>query len=194
MIGPFIGVGFGHIVSRDALDHILFLAVLAASYRMRDWRHGLIVASAFTIGHSVTLALVSLEMLSPPSAIVEFLIPCTIVVAAAENLLHRGSRPSGVGRPMLAGAFGLVHGAGFAGTLRDLFDGSVVLPLLGFNIGIELGQVLVLLVMVAILSGVDGALVHLGAAAPRAVRLRARFASVSIAAVAAIIAAQRLPW
>ena len=85
MIGTFIGVGFGHIVSLDALDHLLFLAALAACYRPRDWRHGLAVASAFTVGHSVTLALASLGLVSFPVALVEFLIPCTIVIASLEK-------------------------------------------------------------------------------------------------------------
>lgn len=195
MIGSFIAVGFGHIVSIEALDHLLFLAALAASYRLRDWRHGLLVVSAFTVGHSVTLALVALNVVAPPVSLVEFLIPCTIVVAAAENLFDRQARPAGLLRPMLAGIFGLVHGAGFATTLRDLFDGGIVLPLLGFNIGIELGQGVVLTALVALLSAVDALfLVTLSANPVNATRNRMRLTSAAVAGVAVVLAAGRLPW
>ncbi len=193
MIGTFIGVGFGHIVSLDALDHLLFLAALAACYRPRDWRHGLAVASAFTVGHSVTLALASLDLVSFPVALVEFLIPCTIVIASLENLLQRSERPRGSLRPALAAGFGLVHGAGFANTLRDLFDGGVALPLLGFNIGIELGQLLVLSALVAVLAAADGAFAQRGVDRAAALRWRSRLTSVTVAAIAVVIAAGRLP-
>lgn len=194
MIGSFISVGFGHIVSVEALDHLLFLAALAASYRLRDWRHGLMVVSAFTVGHSITLALVALGVVSVPVSLVEFLIPCTIVVAAAENLFDRRPRPSGALRPILAGLFGLVHGAGFATTLRDLFDGGVALPLLGFNIGIEFGQTLVLALLVTFLTLMDHAITAMTASeAAASTRWRMRITSATIAGVALVLAAGRLP-
>ena len=194
MIGQFIGVGFHHIVSPDALDHLLFLAALAACYRFRDWRHGLTVVSAFTIGHSITLALATLDVIRFPSRIVEFLIPITIVLAGMENLLDRGSRPRGALRPLLAGLFGLVHGAGFASTLRELFDGSVVVPLLSFNIGIELGQALVLTTLVTTLTLADRALSVPAGDALHAVRWRTRLTSIAVASVALVMAVQRAPW
>lgn len=195
MIGSFVVVGFRHIVSLEALDHLLFLAALAASYRLRDWRHGLAVVSAFTIGHSVTLALAALDVVRFPTPLVEFLIPCTIVLAAAENLLDRRPRPAGALRPALAGLFGLVHGAGFATTLRELFDGRVLLPLLGFNVGIELGQLLVLALLATALTGLD-ALRIAGARtdAGHAARWRMRVTSLAVASVACVLAAERFPW
>lgn len=194
MINSFVGIGFGHIVSLDALDHLLFLAALAACYRPRDWRHGAAVATAFTVGHSVTLALASLRVVAFPTAIVEFLIPCTIVVAAAENMLQRTERPSGRLRPMLAATFGLVHGAGFANTLTELFDGGAVIPLLGFNIGIELGQLLVLTAFVALLTMLDTVLTTSTAPTGAATQWRTRLTSVTVAAVAVVLAAGRAPW
>jgi hypothetical protein len=195
MIGDFIVVGFRHLVSLEALDHLLFLAALAASYRLRDWRHGLAVVSAFTVGHSITLALVAMAIVSVPSAVVEFLIPCTIVVAALENLLHRGERPRGWQRPALAGLFGLVHGAGFAGTLGQLFDGGIALPLLGFNIGIELGQLLMLVTLVFGLTAVDqGVAMAASISGRHATRWRLRATSLAVAAVAMLIAVERAPW
>ena len=194
MIGKFVGVGFHHIVAWGALDHLLFLAALAACYRPRDWRHGLQVVSAFTIGHSLTLALATLDIVRFPSRIVEFLSPCTIVLAGAENLLDRNRRPSGWLRPALAGVFGLGHGAGFASTLRELFDGSVVVPLLSFNVGIELGQALVLTVLVASLTVADRLLREPVGGAVQALRWRVRMTSVAVAGVAIVMAAQRAPW
>lgn len=140
-------VGFRHIVSVDAVDHVLFLLVLAAIYRGRDWRAALTVISAFTVGHSITLALAVTERLVLPSTVVEFLIPLTIAVTGVENLWHRGRASAGAVvwmRPLFAGLFGLVHGAGFAGYLQSLFLERIAVPLLGFNLGIEAGQIVVL--------------------------------------------------
>ncbi|MES2123385.1 MAG: HupE/UreJ family protein [Gemmatimonadota bacterium] len=194
MIETFITVGFRHIVSIEALDHLLFLAALAASYRPRDWRHGLTVVSAFTVGHSITLALVALHVVHFPIPLVEFLIPCTIVIAAGENLLARGARPAGAVRPVLTGLFGLVHGAGFATTLQTLFDGGVAMPLLGFNIGIELGQALVLTALVGMLALADRVIVHATTDRPAATRWRMRLTSAAVASLALVMAAERLPW
>ena len=88
----FMQLGFRHIVDISAMDHILFLLALAAIYRWRDWRDALWVISAFTIGHSTTLALAVTGTLTVSSALVEFLIPLTIVVACVENLLVRDRR------------------------------------------------------------------------------------------------------
>lgn len=194
MMGRFIGIGFHHIVALDALDHLLFLLALAACYRPRDWRHGLTVVSAFTIGHSLTLALATLNVVRFPTHLVEFLIPCTIVLAGAENLFGPKGPPRGMLRPMLAGLFGLVHGAGFATTLRDLFDGSVVLPLLSFNVGIELGQALVLTVMISALALADRMLYAPAGGASHALLWRTRMTSVAAAGAAVVMAAQRMPW
>ncbi len=143
----FAQLGFGHIVAWDAADHILFLLVLAAIYRGRDWRAALAVISAFTVGHSLTLALAVTDTLVLPSRIVEFLIPVTIVATGVENLWLRERAAAGTSarhRPIFAGLFGLVHGAGFAGYLKSLFVAQLALPLLGFNLGIEVGQLVVL--------------------------------------------------
>src|SRR5687768_3737705 len=87
----FVSLGFGHITEPGALDHILFLLVLAAIYRWTEWRQALVVITAFTVGHSLTLALAVLKPgMLPNSEIVEFLIPLTIVATGIENILTRG--------------------------------------------------------------------------------------------------------
>ena len=157
----FLQVGLHHIVALDAADHILFLLVLAAIYRGRDWRSALWVISAFTVGHSITLALAVTNVLTLPTKVVEFLIPVTIVVTGIENLVWRERTATGTHarhRPVLAALFGLVHGAGFAGYLKSLFVEHIALPLLGFNIGIELGQMVVLVAAAALYYVVDTAL------------------------------------
>ena len=198
----FLQLGFEHIVSASALDHIVFLIALAAVYRASDWRDVLWVITAFTVGHSVTLALAATDTVVVPERVVEFLIPVTIVATAAENLVvrHRAATPGARRyRPLLAGAFGLVHGAGFAGYLKGLFVDRIAVPLLGFNVGVELGQILVLAVIGAALLGLDAALVRArrNARPPSAVpvlRLRVVGISLAVGLVAAVWAVERRPW
>src|SRR5512133_2299143 len=146
-LATFIQLGFRHIVDVEAMDHILFLLALAAIYRLRDARDALWVITAFTVGHSVTLALAVTGALTLPPALIEFLIPITIVATGIENLVvsDRTRAPwGGRYRPVFAGVFGLVHGAGFANYLKALFVDHIAVPLLGFNLGIEAGQLVVL--------------------------------------------------
>ena len=196
----FMQLGFRHIVDIEALDHILFLVALAAIYRFRDVKSVLWVVTAFTVGHSVTLALSVTGLMVLPSALVEFLIPVTIVATGIENLLVRDRSTGGRGhswRPLFAGAFGLVHGAGFANYLRAMFVDHIAVPLLGFNIGIEAGQLVVLLAIAFALALVDAAL-RLAREARGADwqvhRLRVIGVSLVVVAVGSLWAIQRSPW
>ena len=188
----FMHLGFRHITDLAALDHILFLLALAAIYRGRDWRDVLWVVSAFTIGHSITLALAVTGALRLPTALIEFLIPVTILVTGIENIAARRRRY----RPVFAGVFGLVHGAGFANYLRSLFVGSIAVPLFGFNVGIELGQLVVLAVTGIGLAALDRllALARAPGATPSVYRLRALAVSLVVVVVAAEMAVARRPW
>ncbi|RYY90427.1 MAG: HupE/UreJ family protein [Chitinophagaceae bacterium] len=143
-------LGWEHIMSIDALDHLLFVWVLAAIYLLRDWKQVLVLVTAFTIGHSITLALSTLQLLEVPSEWTEFLIPCTIVVTAVANLLQREQRPQQMRlNYALALGFGLVHGLGFANTLRFLLvkGQSLGWSLFGFNVGLEVGQLVVVAIV-----------------------------------------------
>jgi hypothetical protein len=185
----FAQLGFHHIVALGAADHILFLLVLAAIYRGRDWRAALWVISAFTVGHSVTLALSVTNLLVIPRALVEFLIPVTIVLTGIENLVMReraAAGPHARHRPVFAGVFGLVHGAGFADYLRSLFADHIAVPLLSFNIGIELGQIVVLAGAAALFLATDSAL--------RATRARARSFQVRVVGVSAFVTIVAMTW
>lgn len=195
----FVQLGFRHIGNVEAMDHILFLLALAAIYRFRDWRRALWVVTAFTVGHSLTLALAVGGSIRIPIQLIEFLIPVTIVVTCAENLLvaNRERAPwSGRYRPVFAGVFGLVHGAGFANYLRDLFVDRIALPLFGFNVGIELGQIAVLLAAAVVLLGADRLISVARRSSTPAAALRVRVVTVSavVMIVATRWAVERTPW
>ena len=153
--GFYLQLGFKHISDLAGVDHMLFLVALCAVYRVEQWRKLLILVTAFTVGHSITLALAAFDTLTIPSELIEFLIPLTIALTAIHNVV---SRPSSSGEskmgPIYAMAlfFGLIHGMGFSNYFRALLmgDESIAVPLLGFNLGIELGQ----LVIVAAIVGV----------------------------------------
>jgi hypothetical protein len=194
----FINLGFHHIVNPEALDHILFLVALAAVYRREDWRDALWVVTAFTVGHSITLALAVTGALVMPTRLIEFLIPITIVVTALENIAVRTRRVTpwhGRYRAVFTGVFGLVHGAGFANYLRSLFDGSIVVPLFGFNVGIELGQILVLGLAAVLLAVVDRILsLQRTGTSLTAYRWRVVSVSAAVVLIATRMAVERRPW
>ena len=198
----FFQLGFFHIVDVSALDHILFLVALAVVYRPRDWRDALWVVSAFTVGHSITLALAVTDTVTVNERIVEFLIPLTIVVTAVENLVVRDRVAKSATRryrPLIAGVFGLVHGAGFAGYLKSLFLANIALPLLGFNIGIEAGQLIVLAFVTVALLGLDGLLSRVrtlvdSARLPSVLGMRVIGVSTAIALIASVWTVERRPW
>ncbi|HNP54152.1 MAG TPA: HupE/UreJ family protein [Ferruginibacter sp.] len=142
----FFSLGWSHIISWDALDHLLFILALSAIYLFRDWKQVLILITAFTIGHSLTLLLSVLDVIRFSSRWVEFLIPLTIVITASWNLLPKQKeRPAIRIQYFLALGFGLIHGMGFANSIRFMMaeSQSIAVPLLSFNIGLEAGQIVV---------------------------------------------------
>lgn len=119
----FFNLGWEHIISTDALDHQLFIIVLGAIYLIQDWKQTLILVTAFTIGHSLTLALSTLNLVKISSLWVEFLIPLTIVITALVNLLRKQTDKKAMQiHYLLALFFGLIHGLGFANTLRFMLS------------------------------------------------------------------------
>lgn len=149
----YFGIGWEHIISWDALDHILFITVLSAIYLLKDWKQVLILVTAFTIGHSLTLVLSVLDIIRFPDNWVEFLIPLTIVITAITNLFQKGFTKKSVRvNYFLALFFGLIHGMGFANTIRFMLakDQSIGMGLFGFNVGLEVGQIVVVSVLLVI--------------------------------------------
>jgi HupE / UreJ protein len=146
-------IGWDHIISTDALDHILFIIALCAIYQLQDWKEVLILVTAFTIGHSLTLVLSVLDIIRFPDRTVEILIPCTIVITALSNLVLRNISHKGMRiNYFLALFFGLIHGMGFANTIRVMLasDQSIGMGLFGFNVGLEVGQIVVVTVLLVL--------------------------------------------
>ncbi|NDC77231.1 MAG: HupE/UreJ family protein [Chitinophagia bacterium] len=140
--------GWRHIIDPGAWDHILFIAMLAIVHAWGDWKRLVILVTAFTIGHSLTLVLSVLDVIRFRDDWVEFAIPCTIAATAAANLLNTGApRGSHNTRYAMALVFGLVHGMGYANAVRFMLaEGqSLAVGLLGFNTGLEIGQIFVVL-------------------------------------------------
>ena len=124
-------IGWQHIIGRDALDHQLFILALAAIYMIKDWKQVLILVTAFTIGHSVTLFLSVKEIITISSKWVEFLIPCTIIFTAITNLFLKKFTPKTIRiNYFLALFFGLIHGLGFANTIRLALASEKARPVL----------------------------------------------------------------
>lgn len=156
-------LGLEHILDIHGYDHILFVLALCAVFIPRDWRKVVILVTAFTIGHSLTLALATFRLINVNSDLIEFLIPVTIAITAFITIL-RPKPASGKGLSInyiFALFFGLIHGLGFSIYLRSLLgkEASIWQPLLAFNLGLELGQLVIVaifLLATSILVGLAG--------------------------------------
>lgn len=157
----YLRLGFEHISDLSGYDHILFVIALAAVYPLREWKHLLVLVTAFTIGHSITLALATMGWVDFNPDLIETLIPVTIFITAAINVAERFAHdPEKVlerdwrMKYVLAIGFGLIHGLGFSNFLRAILgsEESMILPLFSFNVGLEIGQ-LVILVITFLASG-----------------------------------------
>jgi hypothetical protein len=151
-------LGFDHITDSNGYDHILFIVALCTIYTLVDWKKVVILVTAFTIGHSITLALATMGMISIRPDVIELLIPITILITAILNFFHKTPKTSYVkektysSRYPLALTFGLIHGLGFSNYLRALLgkEADILNPLLGFNIGLEIGQLIIVLIILTV--------------------------------------------
>jgi hypothetical protein len=143
-------IGWEHIINIEALDHIFFIAALAAIYMLKDWKHVLVLVTAFTLGHTITLVLSSQNLLEISSNWVEFLVPCTIVFTALSNLFLKSFSSQAIRiNYFLALFFGLIHGMAFANALRMLIaqDQSFAWSMFSFSVGLELGQIFIVFIV-----------------------------------------------
>lgn len=146
--GFYFELGWDHIIAWGALDHLLFILALSAIYLISNWKQVLVLVTAFTIGHSLTLALSVYDVVRLNSKWVEFLIPCTIVITALFNFFQKEYQPRSLRlNYFLALFFGLIHGMGFANSIRFMMmkDESLGWSLFGFNVGLEAGQIIVVI-------------------------------------------------
>jgi hypothetical protein len=151
----YLKLGIEHIADIRGFDHILFLLALCAVYSLVQWKKVIILVTAFTIGHSLTLVLATLNLIQFSTRIIEFLIPITILITCIGNLLQKSdkiSRKTHLFKYLVALFFGLIHGLGFSFYLRSLLgsEESIAGPLFAFNIGLELGQIIIVTIVLLI--------------------------------------------
>lgn len=147
-------VGLQHILTWDALDHILFITALCLRYQFKDYKKIIVLITAFTIGHCTTLILSSLNIINIKTSFTEFFIALTIVFTAISNVLvknfsHQKKLPFIY---FMALVFGMIHGLGFAYSLKSILgkNENIFIPLFAFNLGIELAQIAVALIVLSI--------------------------------------------
>src|SRR5687767_3974925 len=152
----YFGLGKDHILDyQNGYDHILFVIALCALYQLRDWKQVLILVTAFTVGHSITLALSTLNIVSVSAPLVEFLIPMTIFITAVSNIFKNEDHLSGRAMQVnyfYTAFFGLIHGLGFSNYLKSILgrEKSIVSQLLAFNLGLEFGQIIIVAIFLLI--------------------------------------------
>ncbi|RDK88317.1 HupE/UreJ family protein [Marinirhabdus gelatinilytica] len=147
----YVTLGFEHVLDWNGYDHTLFIVALCATHTFKTWRKMVLHVTMFTLGHSVSLALASYNVLSVDSGWIEFLIPATILVTALvsiSNALKGTLVRTGVVFSLLTFFFGIIHGFGFAGYFNMINDGNILAHLLEFALGIELAQVIIALAVV----------------------------------------------
>lgn len=184
-------IGFSHIVNWTALDHILFIVALSLRYQFSDWKKLLVLITAFTIGHTTTLALVVFNVMHVSKLWIEFLIPVTIAITAISNFFVKKfifkAKFSAI--YFFALIFGLVHGLGFSNDLKSLIGNGdgVIIKLFSANFGIEVGQI-----------GFVFCVLIITTIATQLFKINRReyllFLSSGIFALAIEMAAERIPW
>tara|TARA_B110000014_G_scaffold67857_1_gene46399 strand:+ start:353 stop:931 length:579 start_codon:yes stop_codon:yes gene_type:complete len=146
-------IGFDHILNYQALDHILFVFALTIMYEIKMIKKIIILITAFTIGHTITLVLSTLNMISFDQKIIEFSIPITIAITSINNIINRNKNLNNISNVnyFIALFFGLIHGLGFSNYLKALLIGdSILLELFAFNVGVEVGQIIIVLLFLLI--------------------------------------------
>jgi hypothetical protein len=145
--------GVEHILSLSGYDHILFVTLLVFTYSFNKWSKLLILISAFTVGHSISLAISVTNQIQIPQALVEFLIGLSILITSAHHLINtnKTEQKNSFFLLFIVVFFGLIHGLGFSYLLRSMLgkEDSVFFPLLYFNLGLEVGQLIIVSVVLA---------------------------------------------
>jgi len=155
----YLQLGFSHITDSNGYDHILFIMAICSVYTLVDWKKVIVLVTAFTAGHTVTLALSTLGYIRINPDVIELLIPVTILITAFINFFYKTPKntyapkeKSPAFRYPLALGFGLIHGLGFSNYLRALLgnEADIFNPLLGFNVGLEVGQLIIVFIILVI--------------------------------------------
>lgn len=151
----FFQTGWHHIIDIHAYDHLLFVMTLCAGFKLKEWRQILVIITAFTIGHSITLIISALKFIPDNAALIEILVPVTIIITSFSNILNHkkeGFLSNKNTKYLIALGFGLIHGLAFASNFKMMmFNSDIILPLFAFNLGIEIGQLVIVLFFMLIL-------------------------------------------
>ncbi|MCR9286859.1 HupE/UreJ family protein [Saprospiraceae bacterium] len=153
----FLSLGFDHILDPNGYDHILFIIALCAIYKISEWKKVAILVTAFTLGHSLTLALSALDIVRVPADFIEFLIPLTILLTAIYNVIEKPKTTASKYlnfNYFIALFFGLIHGMGFSNFFRSTImpgqERELVNQLFAFNVGVELGQLIIVAIILLV--------------------------------------------
>lgn len=142
----YLTLGFTHISNIKGYDHILFIITLCCIYSIQDWKKILVLVTAFTIGHSITLLLSALKIIVFSSYIIEILIPVTILITSLSNLIYTPTKQQQLFHYVIALFFGCIHGMGFSNFFSAIsMSDNILLELASFNIGLEIGQILIVI-------------------------------------------------
>ena len=149
----FFKQGLSHILDIDGIDHLLFILAITVFFSISQWKKLALLITAFTIGHSITLVLSVYDIFTLPRDIIEQLIPITIIVTCINNFI-KVYKPTQINYQLLYTIvliFGCIHGLAFSNFLKMAFfeDDNLLASLVGFNIGIELGQLIIVSVFLA---------------------------------------------
>jgi hypothetical protein len=148
----YVTVGLKHVLDIDGYDHVLFLIALTVPYGFKEWKRVLWLVTLFTLGHTLSLMLSVFEWVNVKASLIEFLIPITILITALYHLFTAGKKQL-KSLSIVSGItlfFGLIHGLGFSNYFKSILPGSPsekVIPLLQFALGIEIAQIIVVLVV-----------------------------------------------
>ena len=150
-------LGFEHITDINGYDHILFLIALTILYNFKELKRIVVLVTAFTLGHSLSLVMAVLDYISFSSEIIEFLIPVTIIISAVFGFFYKDNENVSklhLLKYISASVFGLIHGLGFSNYLSNLLGSemNIAMPLFAFNIGLEAGQILIVLFVLSVSS------------------------------------------
>lgn len=146
----YLKLGLTHVLDTQAYDHVLFIVVLVAAYNFSNWKRLLGLVSLFTLGHTISLLLASYNIVTVSSTVIEVLIPITILITALINIIatRKSNRSERIGLLfIITFFFGLIHGFGFATYFNMIKDDSTILPLLEFALGIELAQIIIVILV-----------------------------------------------
>ncbi len=145
-------LGIDHITDLNGYDHMVFLIALSAIYLFKHYKKLFWIVTAFTLSHSATLALSGLDIVSVSGELIEFLIPLTILLTGLFNLTKWGQDVKSPIKIYLAAGFGLIHGFGFSLEFKKIIAGEsdIIGILLPFNLGVEVGQIIVLLAILTV--------------------------------------------